>query len=142
METKPDRRPNVTGWNLAATLGLLAAAFLVERLAPQENQGFSERKTKRETLAVGLTAEGTDRGRLAASPSEIPAEGWKDILLRVYSNVGDHRILALAAGMTYYSLLAIFPALAALVAIYGRYRSRDSNGVFCRSVSDRQPRVA
>jgi membrane protein len=121
METEPDRPPNRTGWNLAATLGLLAAAFLVERLAPQENQKFSQRKTKRETSALGLTAEGTDRGRLAASPSEIPAKGWKDILLRVYSNVGDHRILALAAGMTYYSLLAIFPALAALVAIYGLF---------------------
>jgi membrane protein len=41
--------------------------------------------------------------------------------MRVYSNVGDHRILSLAAGMTYYSLLAIFPALAALVAIYGLF---------------------
>ncbi|WP_245332674.1 YihY/virulence factor BrkB family protein [Bradyrhizobium erythrophlei] len=121
MEAKPDRRPNLTGWNLAAALGLLAAAFLIERLAPQENQGLSKRKTKREASALGLTAEGNDRGRLAASPSEIPAKGWKDILLRVYSDVGDHRILALAAGMTYYSLLAIFPALAALVAIYGLF---------------------
>src|SRR3984885_2303039 len=121
MEAKPDRRPNLTGWNLAAALSLLAAAFLIERLAPQENQGLSKRKTKREASALGLTAEGNDRGRLAASPSEIPAKGWKDILLRVYSDVGDHRILALAAGMTYYSLLAIFPALAALVAIYGLF---------------------
>ena len=45
------------------------------------------------------------------TPSEIPARGWKDILLRVYRNLSDHRIFALAAGMTYYSLLAIFPAL-------------------------------
>src|SRR6202021_2072948 len=121
METKPDRRPNLTGWNLAAALGLLAAAFLIERLAPQENQGLSERKTKRQASALGLPAEGNDRGPLSASPSEIPAKGWKDILLRVYSDVGDHRILALAAGMTYYSLLAIFPALAALVAVYGLF---------------------
>jgi membrane protein len=70
--------------------------------------------------------EAGDRGRLAASPSEIPAKGWKDILLRVYSNVGEHRILALAAGMTYYSLLAIFPALAALVAIYGLFSDPGS----------------
>ena len=61
------------------------------------------------------------RGRLATTPSEIPPRGWKDILLRVYSNVSEHRILALAAGMTYYSLLAIFPALAALVAVYGLF---------------------
>jgi len=67
-------------------------------------------------------ADGNKRGRVAASPSEIPAEGWKDILLRVYSNVGEpSAFLALAAGMTYYSLLAIFPALAALVAIYGLF---------------------
>jgi membrane protein len=44
----------------------------------------------------------------------------------VYSNVGEHRILALAAGMTYYSLLAIFPALAALVAIYGLFSDPGS----------------
>ena len=74
---------------------------------------------RRDASGAGPTEEG--RGRLAESPSEIPAKGWKDILFRVYSNVGDHRILALAAGMTYYSLLAIFPALAALVAIYGLF---------------------
>jgi membrane protein len=61
------------------------------------------------------------RGRSATAPSEIPAPGWKDILLRAYANISKHRILALAAGMTYYSILAIFPAIAALVAIYGLF---------------------
>lgn len=41
--------------------------------------------------------------------------------MRIYANIGEHRILALAAGVTYYSLLAIFPALAALVAVYGLF---------------------
>ncbi|MBR0875349.1 YihY/virulence factor BrkB family protein [Bradyrhizobium tropiciagri] len=45
---------------------------------------------------------------------------------RVYGNISDHRILALAAGMTYYSILAIFPALAALVAIYGIFTDPSS----------------
>jgi len=62
-----------------------------------------------------------ERGREATTPSEIPARGWKDILLRVYANISKHRILALAAGMTYYSILAIFPAIAALVAVYGLF---------------------
>jgi len=61
------------------------------------------------------------RGRLADTPSEIPTRGWKDILLRVYRNISEHRVLSLAAGITYYSLLAIFPALAALVAVYGLF---------------------
>lgn len=41
--------------------------------------------------------------------------------MRVYGNISDHRILALAAGMTYYTLLAIFPGLGALVSIYGLF---------------------
>jgi hypothetical protein len=59
------------------------------------------------------------RGRQAESPSEIPPSGWKDIILRVYQNIGKHRVIALAAGVAFYALLAIFPAIAALVAIYG-----------------------
>ena len=62
-----------------------------------------------------------DRGRLADTSSEIPHRGWWDILLRMYRNFSQHRILALAAGITYYNLLAIFPAMAALVSIYGLF---------------------
>jgi membrane protein len=61
------------------------------------------------------------RGRHATTPSEIPARGWKDILWRVYKEIGDDRIFAIAAGVTYYGLLAIFPAIASLVAIYGLF---------------------
>jgi membrane protein len=74
-----------------------------------------------QNLAKVASNNGTDRGREADTPSDIPPRGWKDILLRVYSNISEHRILALAAGMAYYSLLAIFPALAALVAVYGLF---------------------
>ena len=59
------------------------------------------------------------RGQHAATPSDIPARGWKDVLLRVYNNIGEDRVMLVAAGVTFYSLLAIFPAIAALVAIYG-----------------------
>jgi len=68
-----------------------------------------------------LIGEGSDRGRGATAPSEIPARAWKDILVRAYTNVSRHRVMALAAGVTYYSILAIFPAIAALVAIYGLF---------------------
>jgi len=63
--------------------------------------------------------EGHGRGRSASTPSNIPAKGWKDILWHVYHNVPEHRVLSIAAGVTFYVLLAIFPAMAALVAIYG-----------------------
>jgi membrane protein len=61
------------------------------------------------------------RGQLARGPSEIPARGWKDILLRAYNGISDDRILANAAGVTYYALLALFPGIAALVSVYGLF---------------------
>jgi len=133
--TIPDvRRSNGTGWSLATTLGLLVMALFWDRLAPPEHvarpdeeEGFPHKQASdRDASAAGLATEGADRGRNAKSPSEIPAKGWKDILLRVYGNIGEHRVLALAAGMTYYRLLAIFPALAALVAIYGLFSDPGS----------------
>ena len=66
------------------------------------------------------------RGRLASAPSEIPARGWKEILLRVWNNIGEDRVMLVAAGVTYYCLLAIFPAIAALVAIYGFFTDPTS----------------
>jgi membrane protein len=118
----PNRRISVGGWSFAAAAALLAAAFLIERAAPSEDRRFPpKRDSVRNASAIDLASEAEDRGRLATSPSEIPSKGWKDVLLRVYADIGEHRIMALAAGVTYYSILAIFPALAALVAIYGLF---------------------
>ncbi len=41
--------------------------------------------------------------------------------MRVYNGISDDRILANAAGVTYYALLALFPGIAALVSIYGLF---------------------
>src|SRR5438309_253188 len=67
-----------------------------------------------------MTVEAT-RARLADQPSDTPVKGSKDTLLGVYGNVSEHRLFALAAGVTFYSLLAMFPAVAALVAVYGLF---------------------
>lgn len=59
------------------------------------------------------------RGRDAKSPTEIPAKGWKDIFWRLVSQVSEDRVMLTAAGVTFYLLLALFPALAAFVSLYG-----------------------
>jgi membrane protein len=59
------------------------------------------------------------RGRDADRPSEIPIAGWWDIGWRVWQEVGEDRVLLIAAGATFYLLLALFPALAAFVSLYG-----------------------
>jgi len=61
------------------------------------------------------------RGREAESPKEIPAEGWKDIAWRVYEGIQSDRVLLVAAGVTFYALLALFPATAAIVSLYGLF---------------------
>jgi membrane protein len=61
------------------------------------------------------------RGREAETPHGIPARGWKDIAWRVYEGVQNDRVLLVAAGVTFYSLLALFPATAAVVSLYGLF---------------------
>jgi membrane protein len=62
---------------------------------------------------------GHARGREAGRPKDIPAPGWKDILLRVKDQIKEDRLSIIAAGVAFYGLLAVFPGLIALVALYG-----------------------
>ncbi len=59
------------------------------------------------------------RGREAERPSQLPMAGWRDILWRVWEESSEDRITLIAAGSAFYLLLAMFPALAAFVSIYG-----------------------
>ena len=68
------------------------------------------------TRVAGL---GSGQGRRARAPWHIPWAGWKDILWRVYASVNDNRLLAVAGGVAFYTLLATFPAVAAFVSLYG-----------------------
>jgi membrane protein len=70
--------------------------------------------------AGGANERGAEeRGAKAETPANIPASGWKDILSRVWEQIGKDRVLAVAAGVTFYALLALFPMITALVSIYG-----------------------
>ncbi|HEV7718188.1 MAG TPA: YihY/virulence factor BrkB family protein [Arsenicitalea sp.] len=61
------------------------------------------------------------RGRQADSPEKIPARGWMDILWRVFRSINEDRVLLIAAGVTYYLLLALVPSLSAFVSLYGLF---------------------
>ncbi|WHO75706.1 YihY/virulence factor BrkB family protein [Rhizobium sp. BT03] len=60
-----------------------------------------------------------DHGRSAATPEAIPLSGLRDVFWRVYHEVLNDRVTLIAAGVTFYLLLALFPAMAALVSLYG-----------------------
>jgi membrane protein len=85
-------------------------------------------------LVVGLSFALTDllstiRQAAASPPTEATVDrpgqvrldwpGWRAIAWRTLRAFGDDRIASAAAGITFYMLLAIFPALSAFVSLYG-----------------------
>lgn len=59
------------------------------------------------------------RGRHAEAPHRIPPKGWKDIALRVKDEIAADHVGLIAAGVAFYGLMALFPAITALLAIGG-----------------------
>jgi membrane protein len=55
----------------------------------------------------------------APPPTELPAPGWLNVFKRIWHSFSEDRILALAAGVAFYGLLALFPAIGSIVALYG-----------------------
>jgi membrane protein len=74
-----------------------------------------------EDLPVLFETAEPGRGRLAEAPPQIPGKGWRDVLWRTLLEVFRDRLPATAAGVTFFALLAIFPALGAFVSLYGLF---------------------
>ena len=58
-------------------------------------------------------------GRDARRPYHIPLRGWWQVFHRVWTESGRDNLSVVAAGCAYYALFSIFPALTALISIYG-----------------------
>jgi membrane protein len=86
----------------------LTAAYLL--IAVSGRAGDASSASSRPVAAAG-----------ASTPADVPARGWLDIARSVWTKIGKNRVVAVAAGLTFYGILAIFPALTALVSIYGLF---------------------
>lgn len=60
-------------------------------------------------------------GRDADNPAQIPAKGWKQIFLRSLKAFNADQIPAWAGGVTFFCLLAVFPALSVFASLYGLF---------------------
>jgi membrane protein len=69
--------------------------------------------------AEQLAPELKDTARTATALWRIPWGAWSGILWRTVQKINDNRLLAVSAGVAYYGLLALFPALTAFVSLYG-----------------------
>lgn len=122
--SRPDRRGRSGFGPLASYAIAIAIAGVVARRGGGDGSGGSRSARlagNDETSSRNPEAAAREpgRGRGAETPVEIPARGWWDILRRVVDEVSRDRILAVAAGVTFYGLLALFPAVGAFVSLYG-----------------------
>ena len=60
-------------------------------------------------------------GGKAERPTEIPARGWIQVVKRGWREAKADQVPLLAAGVAFYAFMAIFPALIAIVSIYGLF---------------------
>jgi len=112
--------------SLVGVLAVLGLAAVVAYLAPDQRHLVPGSRTTSNAPTSDEPASKVDafapgRGRHALSPRSIPAKGWKDILWRTYEQLNEDRLLAVAAGVVFYGLLALFPTITALVSSYALF---------------------
>lgn len=68
------------------------------------------------------------RGREAYTPEQIPPRGLMDVLWRVFWSISEDRILSTSGSVAFFTLLAVFPAIAAVVSLYGLFADASTIG--------------
>jgi membrane protein len=123
-KTGPDkaggRAWGLVPWLLgAAPVVALTAAALWSRNKPKDAPGLSLPQEAPAPPPEAYDQAEPGRGRLARAPHQIPPRGWKDVIWRTAREVSQDRLTVTAGSVTFYSLLAIFPAIGVFVALYG-----------------------
>ncbi len=107
---KPSRLKNIMRWAV-----IIALAALVRRHDfPEQDSVTEPSKTTKD---------------FASAKSPVPRSGGilrfgYDLVKDVYSEITNDRVLAVAAGVAFYGLLALFPAITTLVSFYGMFNDR------------------
>ncbi len=78
-----------------------------------------------QTEQAGPSARPTTGDARADQPTDIPADGWMDVLKRSKGQVKDDHVSLLAAGVAFRFFLALFPGLIAALSIYGLVADPD-----------------
>jgi len=66
-----------------------------------------------------MARNGDGNGGAPKDPTDLPKRQWRPVLRRTVGEFKDDGLMDWAAALTYYGVLALFPALVALVSIVG-----------------------
>jgi membrane protein len=112
-------------WLAAGTVLAAAAILQIRPRSEAPEHPFNQVTSLDEPLRVHLErATEKGRGRRASYPWQIPWRGWRDILWRTYLQFNEDRLLAVAGGVVFFVLLALFPGISAFVSLYGLFADR------------------
>jgi membrane protein len=110
------------GWVLDAAVVAGAAAFVWKLQKPSPPASPAA-----ETYPAGWTFEpGAPVMVGGVWPKGASWRWWRDVLFDTYKAMNKDRLLAVAAGVVFYALLAMVPALTAFVSFYGLFASPDT----------------
>ncbi|MCC3300519.1 YihY/virulence factor BrkB family protein [Arthrobacter sp. zg-Y895] len=91
-----------------------------------EHPSQQEAAVAQETNSKAETAPSPDDASKPDKPTEVSKPSWKYILKKTVREFSKDQCTDLAAALTYYTVLAIFPALLALVSILGLVGQAES----------------
>jgi membrane protein len=127
--TPESRVESLIAWFAASVLTAAAVIYAMKRDDRERKAeiAFGSANPAMEPLSLQeVRAREHGRGRQARTPMHIPWRGWKDIFIRTYHEVQEDRLMSLAAGVVFYSLVALFPAIAAGVSVYAFFSDAAS----------------
>jgi membrane protein len=78
----------------------------------------------------------------AEKPTQIPWKGWKQILKRAWAENKADNMPIIGGGVAFFSFLAVFPALIALISLYGLVASPATVAQQVEDISSQLPREA
>jgi membrane protein len=87
--------------------------------AKADNDSMTDAESQESSTAKARTAPAPDDSRKPDSPTDVTKPSWKYIAKKTLREFTKDQCPDLAAALTYYSVLSIFPALLALVSLLG-----------------------
>ncbi|MCY7271389.1 MAG: YihY/virulence factor BrkB family protein [Sphingomonas bacterium] len=66
-----------------------------------------------------IKSSADQRGRQSTSPWRMPLAGWKDVAIRTWCESNKDNVGLVAAGVAFYTFLALVPLLGSTVLVYG-----------------------
>ena len=101
-------------WVVGATLLAISIAR-----GPRDTDGCPEHGPTPYALRDAAEKDASVVRRATGAPWADFRADWKAVFWRIYQKMNDNRLLAVAAGVVFYGLLALFPAVTAFVSLYG-----------------------